>query len=431
MRNLEAVQQGLHIVRDALTPLVERVLKSEFGEKWWQKGVLDALVKDGKPIHDRPSQGNSGDIDLQLALKLVQVYHWELFSDDLDWSGRQRSLLGAVTAVRNQYEGHVTPNREAELTDSRTKDLLEGMELFVNLFDRKAGDKIGNILELLKMQQPEPELPDEGEVVILRRPVNQTRPVDPKKSEPERISRPIHTPRPDPVLPNGAGGRSMPEEAKPIWQRKKQVQWGSAVKNPQNAPVESEKNAEESKKIPIQENRVEFKRNEPVENIAAKRVIKPIEVEEKSKPTIKHENKDKIVQKAKKDPEPLIKVINKMPGKGTTAQERPDPDLYEPAHLRRRTPRRVQRDPYEVSIRSEKNKRGEDVLKVDLPKRERIFDVQKDIVPPSIRKETPKPTQRERLPASTIMRIVLMTLLGIALGAGFIWLDEWLAMITG
>jgi hypothetical protein len=223
----------------------------------------------------------------------------------------------------------------------------------------------------------------------------------------------------------------MPEEAKPIWQRKKQVQWGAAVKNPQNAPVESEKNAEESKKIPIQENRVEFKRNEPVENIAAKRVIKPIEVEEKSKPTIKHENKDKIVQKSKKDPEPLIKVINKMPGKGTTAQERPDPDLYEPAHLRRRTPRRVQRDPYEVSIRSEKNKRGEDVLKVDLPKRERIFDVQKDIVPPSIRKETPKPTQRERLPASTIMRIVLMTLLGIALGAGFIWLDEWLAMITG
>ena len=148
MRNLEAVQQGLRVVRDALTPLVERVLKSEYGENWWKKGVLDALEKDGKPIHDRPGQGNAGDIDLQLALKLVQVYHWELFSDDMDWGGRQRRLIGAVTAVRNQYEGHVTPNREAELTDSRTKDLLEGMELFVNLFDRKAGERIENIIEM-------------------------------------------------------------------------------------------------------------------------------------------------------------------------------------------------------------------------------------------------------------------------------------------
>ncbi len=171
MRNLEAVQQGLTIVRDALTPLVERVLRDAYGDDWWQRGVLDALVQDQKPIHDRPAQGNAGDIDLQLALKLVQVYHWELFSDDLDWGGRQRSLLGAVTAVRNQYEGHVTPNREAELNDGKTRDLLEGMEMFVNLFDRKAGDRIGNLVELLKMQQPEPELPDQGETVILRRPV--------------------------------------------------------------------------------------------------------------------------------------------------------------------------------------------------------------------------------------------------------------------
>lgn len=429
MRNLEAVQQGLHIVRDALTPLVERVLKSEFGDAWWKKGVLNALEKDGKPIHDRPSQGNAGDIDLQLALKLVQVYHWELFSDDLDWSGRQRSLLGAVTAVRNQYEGHVTPNREAELTDSRTKDLLEGMELFVNLFDRRAGEKIGNILELLKMQQPEPVLPDEGEVVILRRPIPQTQPVDHKKSEPERISRPIHIPKPEPVLPNGAGGKSIPEASKPLWQRKKQVQWGGAVKNPQNTPVVPENETEEKKKAPIPENRVEFKRNEPAEKITAKRVIQPIEVEEKSKSTIKLENK--IVQKSKKDPEPLIKVINTMPGQGTTAQERPDPKLYEPARLRRRTPRRNQREPYEVNVRSEKNKRGEDVLRVELPKRERKIDVQKENMQPSYRREIKEPIKREKMPTSTILRIVLMTLLGIVMGAGLIFLDEWLAMITG
>jgi hypothetical protein len=209
MRNLEAVQQGLRVVRDALTPLVEKILTSEYGNHWWKKGVLDALEKDGKPIHDRPVQGDAGDLDLQLALKLVQVYHWELFSDDMGWSGRQRSLLAAVTAVRNQYEGHVTPNREAELTDCRTKDLLEGMELFVNLFDKKAGEKIGNIIELMKMQQPAPELPDEGEVVILRRPVLQSSKNDTVKSDPERKSYPIHIPKPEPVLPNGAAGKSI------------------------------------------------------------------------------------------------------------------------------------------------------------------------------------------------------------------------------
>ncbi|MFR1759329.1 MAG: hypothetical protein ACLSX2_06475, partial [Christensenellaceae bacterium] len=74
MRNLEAVQQGLVIVRNALTPLVERVLRAEYGDDWWQRGVLDALIQDQKPVHDRPPQGNAGDIDLQLALKLVQVY---------------------------------------------------------------------------------------------------------------------------------------------------------------------------------------------------------------------------------------------------------------------------------------------------------------------------------------------------------------------
>jgi len=413
MRNLEAVQQGLRVVRDALTPLVERVLKSEYGEAWWRKGVLDALEKDGKPIHDRPSQGNAGDIDLQLALKLVQVYHWELFSDDMDWGGRQRSLIGAVTAVRNQYEGHVTPNREAELTDNRTRDLLEGMELFVKLFDRRAGEKIGNILELLKMQQPEPELPDEGEVVILRRPVPQHAPVDHKKSEPERVSGPIHTPRPEPVLPNGAGGRSIPEEAKPIWQRKKQVQWGEAIRNPQNTPVE-EKKAD----IPANE-----KREKPLQAKTPSAEIKP---------PVKRSEQKKIVQKSKKDPEPLIDVINTMPGKGTTAQERPDPVLYEPTRLRRRTPKRLQRAPYEVDVRTEKNKRGENVLKVDAPRREKASDQPERTERIRHRSEkNDKAAKREKLPMVTILRITLMVLIGIAMGVGLICLDEWLAVIAG
>lgn len=441
MRNLEAVQQGLRVVRDALTPLVERVLKSEYGENWWKKGVLDALEKDGKPIHDRPGQGNAGDIDLQLALKLVQVYHWELFSDDMDWGGRQRSLIGAVTAVRNQYEGHVTPNREAELTDSRTKDLLEGMELFVNLFDCKAGERIGNIIEMQKMQQPEPELSDEGDVIILRRPVPQQLPVDHKKSEPERISRPIHIPKPEPVFPNGAAGRSMPEQAKPLWQRKKQVQWGAAVKNPQNKPVKEQETSKiqtkteaQSSKPPIRENAVELQRTMPIEKLAAERILKPTQVDEKTveipKPPVKRSERKKIAKNSPKDPEPLVDVIKTTPGRGTSAQERPDPELYEPARLRRRTPRRLQRDPYEVDILTERNKKGENVLKVNIPRREEISAGERVERSQRRNAEEKKSRQRERLPLITVLRIILMTLIGIAMGVGLIWLDEWLAIIT-
>jgi len=199
MTNLEAVQGGLRIVRDALTPLIAKTLQSEYGEDWWQKGVLDALLADGKPITDRPEQGNAGDLDLQTALKIVQVYHWELFSDTMDWGGRQRTLLAAVIGVRNQYEGHVTPNREAELTDAKVRDIMGGMESFLLLFDRKAADQLGRLTE--RWKAPEPELiEDEEEPVILARKVLETH-----RSEPERVhvetlqeKRPASPPKTDP-----------------------------------------------------------------------------------------------------------------------------------------------------------------------------------------------------------------------------------------
>ena len=103
------------------------------------------------------------------------------------------------------------------------------MELFVNLFDRKAGDRIGNLIEILKMQQPEPEPSDEAETIILRRPIpNQTAPRL-HKSAPERVIRPIAA-RPEPTLKNGAGGLSRPVQAQPLWKRQQQVRWGAAVR---------------------------------------------------------------------------------------------------------------------------------------------------------------------------------------------------------
>ena len=56
MRNLEAVQQGLIIVRDALTPLVERVPVSYTHLDVYKRQVLDHTLHNGlMPLADAPS----------------------------------------------------------------------------------------------------------------------------------------------------------------------------------------------------------------------------------------------------------------------------------------------------------------------------------------------------------------------------------------
>ena len=441
MRNLEAVQQGLKIVRDALTPLVERVLRDAYGDAWWQRGVLDALTQDQKPINDRPAQGNSGDIDLQLALKLVQVYHWELFSDDLDWGGRQRILLGAVTAVRNQYEGHVTPNREAELNDAKTRDLLEGMELFVNLFDRKAGDRIGNLIEILKMQQPEPEPSDEAETIILRRPIpNQTAPRL-HKSAPERVIRPIAA-RPEPTLKNGAGGRSMPVQAQPLWKRQQQVRWGAAVRTdppPEEPAPPPAAEAARQPDTPATSARAtamgQVKEGDPlklvrtatIESPVAARKLTPEPLEDSVKVLPPRPPKPKGIPKSEKkkrrpaaeeplppDPEPFLSRYRSPGGKSAPSQ-RPDPDLYMPARVRERTPKRLRREPYEVDVHTGENRRGEPVLRVDPPPKAAPIE------------DRPSTRPSPRL----VIRVGAMVLLGIALGVGLIFLDGWLSSLLG
>ncbi len=441
MRNLEAVQQGLVIVRNALTPLVERVLRAEYGDDWWQRGVLDALIQDQKPVHDRPPQGNAGDIDLQLALKLVQVYHWELFSDDLGWGGRQRSLLGAVTAVRNQYEGHVTPNREAELNDGKTRDLLEGMEMFVHLFDHRAGDQIGNLIELLKMQQPEPEPPAVEETVILRRPLPSQTAQRPQRSAPERMIRPIAA-RPEPTLKNGAGGRSMPVQAQPLWKRQQQVRWGAAVRTDPPAEEAAPPQAPEAARRPdtpatsaratamgeVREgDPLKLVRTATIESPVAARRLTPEPVEDtvkvlpprppKARSTPRPEKKKRrpaAEEALPPDPEPFLKRYRSPGGKSAPSQ-RPDPDLYIPARVRERTPKRLRREPYEVDVHTGENRRGEPVLQVDPPPR-----------PAPVRDH---PVTRP--PLRLVLRVGAMVLLGVVLGVGLIFLDGWLSTLLG
>lgn len=379
MRNLEAVQEGLRIVRDALGPLIEKELKLEYHENWWQKGVLDQLTADGKPVNDRPKQGNAGDLDLQLALKLVLVYHWELFSDDLNWGEKQKTLLHAVIAVRNQYEGHVTPNREAELTDVKTRDILEGMVLFTDFFDRKAADKLNLLSEKVRMRVADAEPEEEEEEPILLR-------------KPSR-------------MPGGGRKVLLPGDEEPAMNppkpkeppKKKPVLWGDAVRRdpvpfpeeemPETVPEMEPEKPEEP--LPVPE-RVPEEEPEPVK--APRRPARRSSVPSSPAAGRRLKKAETPAEETKKEEEPFD---------------------YVPAFIPTYTPRRERRKAYEVEVRAEAAARGSRTLKVGAAGKDK-------------RSEERRKAPKKRVPVLRIVLIVLLVLLGIAAGIGLVLLDRWL-----
>lgn len=386
MRNLEAVQQGLRIVRDALAPLIERVLTAEYGSDWWKKGVLEALVRDGKPVSDRPKEGNSGDLDLQLALKLIQVYHWNLFSDDLNWSGRERTLLAAIIGARNEYEGHVTPNREVELTDTKTKDILEGMEVFLDRFDRKSANEISNIADCWRLKTAIDEKEEIDEYLIPQRKENV------QKSDPERIS---FDPR--------------PVKAEPVKKTKPSIVWGEAIRSEPIHTV-SEKTEYVSMCKPEPEQITDTQK--------ASEVISATEEKPKSKTSsvlVEEQTENDPLQIRHTSALPRRRAAErKLAGRENTSESykvrkapEPLPDI---------TPRRAQKAPYEVEIRSEAGKRGTRILTVETEKK----------VSAEKRRQ-----RKNSVPPGRLAKAILLAILGTAIGAALILLDRWLPAILG
>jgi len=217
MTCLEAIRAGLVVVRDALAAMEEDVLSREYGSEWWDEAVLRPLDEDGKRPYGWPDQGDAGDLDLQTALKLVGVYHWELFSDTFDWGGRERGLLQAMIAIRNQYEGHVTPNREKELTPAVTDEIMEGMARFVRLFDKASARKI-EAIEVPRAEDIPEDVPGISFVQDAPAPRASAAPVKrvPTQADPEPEDRPL-TPEERKKL-EASGYRSLwdEEEDEPI-----------------------------------------------------------------------------------------------------------------------------------------------------------------------------------------------------------------------
>ncbi|MBS7262051.1 MAG: hypothetical protein KIG36_00365 [Eubacteriales bacterium] len=150
MRLLSAVQESLRIARAALAGAIETVLRSRYGAKWWQEGIAAPLQRDYNERNvnqTAETDGTADDLDLQLALKIINVYDRELFFNYYGWGTRERALISAMIDVRNCYEGHVTPNREREMTVENTVEILDGIYAFCSLFNKQYAKRIMMIIK--------------------------------------------------------------------------------------------------------------------------------------------------------------------------------------------------------------------------------------------------------------------------------------------
>lgn len=203
MRNLAAIQEALRITRSALAAFCERFLRIEYKENWWKYGIAACVQEDydERGINKVfPETGDAGDLDLQLLLKLINVYHWDRISERLAWGQKERGLVSALINIRNLYEGHVTPNRERELDTSRTVDILDGIYDFNRLINASSAEKIMKIIkkaeapivkqeqqpDIIKQKESETKVIEQAALHETKEPEQAVPEIETAKSEPKR-----------------------------------------------------------------------------------------------------------------------------------------------------------------------------------------------------------------------------------------------------
>lgn len=136
------VTQGFRILLGGFTPYIARELQIEFGEDWWQKGVLDVLFDDQK--RNLPERGEWADlvdsIDVANALRLFDL-HWntifrkKLSLDHRTWA---KELMG----TRNKL-AHLGGE---DFSDDDTWRALDTMARLSEQIDAEGAEEIRDIL---------------------------------------------------------------------------------------------------------------------------------------------------------------------------------------------------------------------------------------------------------------------------------------------
>jgi predicted AAA+ superfamily ATPase len=142
MKNHDYVNKGFRHTLNALAPYLMRELKAEYGDKWWEYGVLDKFSYD--QMSNLPTEGDDEELiqslDVLKCLQLIDRQWNEIFKKKL--SNSHRSWANELIAVRNKW-AHIG---QKDFSETETRRALDTMSFLVDQIDDGEKEQIDNLL---------------------------------------------------------------------------------------------------------------------------------------------------------------------------------------------------------------------------------------------------------------------------------------------
>ena len=139
--NLDRVNQGLRIVREALSPVVYRELVASYGQQWWAQGVLLA-VSDAQR-RDLPARGTDSELlsqlDIAAMLNMIERRWNDVFRKKFNRS--DRNWVNTLIGTRNEVAHHGA----GDLSDDKA---WYGLQTMVNLLEGFDANRAAEIRKL-------------------------------------------------------------------------------------------------------------------------------------------------------------------------------------------------------------------------------------------------------------------------------------------
>ena len=163
MKNHDYVNIGFRHTLNALAPYLMRELKSEYGDKWWEYGVLDKFSYD--QMSNLPIEGDDEELiqslDVLKCLQLIDRQWNEIFKKKL--SNSHRSWANELIAVRNKW-AHIG---QKDFSETETRRALDTMSFLVDQIDDSEKEQIDHLLRTVRYGSVE----GSKKAVIKKRPV--------------------------------------------------------------------------------------------------------------------------------------------------------------------------------------------------------------------------------------------------------------------
>ena len=146
MINHENITNGFSILTGVLAPYIARELKNEYGEQWWNEGVLDKLYADQS--RDLPYAGTWAELvdslDIARCLLLIDIHWQQVFRKKL--SIDYRSWIKELQGVRNKW-AHIGG---VDFSDDDTWRALDTMSRIADGVDSTAAEELRALLRTVR-----------------------------------------------------------------------------------------------------------------------------------------------------------------------------------------------------------------------------------------------------------------------------------------